>query len=86
MKFSMLPLPNALLLGLIPAFLLAGCGKNDDPIAKADKKDVAVGVPAPGIAETKAIAEEAYIYAFPMIAGAAPMTCGSLRSASSVVR
>jgi hypothetical protein len=29
---------------------------------------VAAGVPAPGIEETKAIAEQAYIYAFPMIA------------------
>ncbi len=38
--------------------VIAGCGKKDDPIAKAEKKDVAKGVAAPGIAETKAIAEE----------------------------
>jgi hypothetical protein len=48
--------------------LVAGCGKSDDTIAKAEKKDVASGVPAPSIADTKAIAEEAYIYAFPMLA------------------
>jgi hypothetical protein len=46
-----------------------GCGKKDDPVAQAEKKDVAKGIAAPGIAETKAIAEEAYIYGFPMIAG-----------------
>jgi len=50
------------------ATLVAGCGKNDDTIVKAEKKDVANGVPAPGITEAKAIAEEAYIYGFPMLA------------------
>ena len=50
------------------ALLVVGCGKKDDAVSKAEKKDVAVGVPAPGIAETKAIAEQAYIYGFPMIA------------------
>ena len=50
------------------ALLVAGCGKKDDPIASAAKKDAATGVPAPGIAETKAITEEAYLYGFPMIA------------------
>ena len=50
------------------ALLIAGCGKKDDSIAQAEKKDVTKGVPTPGIAETKTIAEEAYIYGFPMIA------------------
>jgi len=49
-------------------FLLAGCGKQDDAVKQAAQEDAAVGVPAPGIAEVKAIAEEAYIYGFPMIA------------------
>lgn len=53
---------------LVAAVMVTGCGKKDDAVAKAEKKDVAAGVPAPGIAETKAIAEEAYIYGFPMIA------------------
>ena len=52
----------------IAAALLTGCGKKDDPIAQAEKKDVAAGVSAPGIAETKAIMEEAYVYGFPMVA------------------
>jgi hypothetical protein len=41
----------------IGAFLAAGCGKKDDPVAQAGKSDVAKGVPAPGIAQTRAIAE-----------------------------
>lgn len=47
--------------------LLAGCGKND-AVTQAKKEDAKAGVPAPGIEETRAIAEEAYIYGFPMIA------------------
>ena len=42
----------------IGAALVAACGKPNDPVAQAEKKDVAKGVPAPSIAETKAIAEE----------------------------
>ena len=53
---------------IVSVLMLIGCGKKDDAIAKAEKKDAAPGVPAPSIAETKAIAEEAYIYGFPMIA------------------
>jgi hypothetical protein len=34
--------------------LAAGCGKKDDSVAQAEKKDVAKGIAAPGIAETKA--------------------------------
>ena len=56
-------------LGLaITAALLAGCGKKEDTIAQTEKKEAAAGVPAPGIAETKAIMEEAYVYGFPMVA------------------
>jgi hypothetical protein len=51
------------------AALVAGCGKKDDTISQAEKKDESKGIAAPGIVETKAIAEEAYIYGFPMIAG-----------------
>ena len=53
--------------------LLAGCGKNDDPIAQAEKKDVAKGIAAPGIAETKAIAEEGFIYGLPIVMNYAVM-------------
>ncbi len=47
--------------------LVAGCGKKDDAVAEAAKKDVAAGVPAPGLAEIKAIAEEGFIYGLPIV-------------------
>jgi hypothetical protein len=47
---------------------LAGCSKKEDTIVQAQKADKAAGVAAPGIAETKAIMEEAYVYGFPMVA------------------
>jgi hypothetical protein len=53
--------------------LLAGCGKKDDPITQAEKKDVAKGIAAPGIAETKAIAEEGFIYGLPIVMNYAVM-------------
>ncbi len=53
--------------------LLAGCGSRDDPIAQAAKKDAAKGVSAPGIAETKVIAEEAFIYGLPIVMNYAVM-------------
>jgi hypothetical protein len=43
---------------IVATILAAGCGKHGDPIAQAEKKDAANGIAAPGIAETKAIAEE----------------------------
>jgi len=53
--------------------LIAGCGKTDDPISQAAKKDVAKGIAAPGIAETKAIAEEGFIYGLPLVMNYAVM-------------
>src|SRR5438105_7304384 len=55
------------------AGLIAGCGKKDDPIAQAEKKDVAKGVAAPSIAETKAIAEEGFIFGLPLVMNYAVM-------------
>ena len=52
----------------LAAALLSGCNKSADTITQAAKQDAATGVPIPGIAETKAIMEEAYIYGFPMVA------------------
>jgi hypothetical protein len=45
---------------------IAGCGKKDDSITQAENKDVVERVAAPGIAETKAIAEEGFIYGLPI--------------------
>src|SRR4249920_542599 len=53
--------------------LVAGCGKKDDSVAQAEKKDVAKGIAAPGIAETKAIAEEGFIYGLPIVMNYAVM-------------
>ena len=55
------------------AGLIAGCGKKDDPIAQAEKKDVAKGVAAPSIAATKAIAEEGFIFGLPLVMNYAVM-------------
>ena len=55
------------------ALLLAACGKPDDAISQAARQDQAAGVPAPGIAETKAIAEEAFIYGLPLVTNYAVM-------------
>src|SRR2546423_4838994 len=53
--------------------LAAGCGKKEDSIAQAEKKDLAKGVAAPSIAEVKAIAEEGFIYGLPIVMNYAVM-------------
>ncbi|WP_224788298.1 DUF1254 domain-containing protein [Pseudomonas fluorescens] len=53
--------------------LIAGCNKKEDPIAQAEKKDVAQGIAAPSVTETKAIAEEAFIYGLPIVMNYAVM-------------
>lgn len=50
-----------LLLSIVAAFI--GCGSKNDPITKAEKKDV----DKPGIAEIKSIAEEGFIYGLPIV-------------------
>jgi len=67
----------------IAATLIAGCGKKDDVIAQAEKKDVARGVPAPGIEQTKAIAEEGFIYGLPLVMNYAVMNEFAVDSKSS---
>ena len=64
---------NGMMAVAIASTLLVGCDKKDDTIAQAEKKDVAQGVPAPGIEETKAIAEEAFIYGLPLVMNYAVM-------------
>jgi hypothetical protein len=59
--------------GVFGLSLLAGCEKKDNAISKAEKKDVAKGIAAPGIAETKAIAEEGFIYGLPLVMNYAVM-------------
>jgi hypothetical protein len=62
-----------IVLAAAAATLLAGCAKPADPVAQADKKDAAAGVPAPNLADTKAIAEEGFIYGLPIVMNYAVM-------------
>jgi hypothetical protein len=74
------------LLAVAAALALAGCGKKDDPInqaAQAPAKSAASAASGaasgatkdgrPGIAEVKAIAEEAFIYGLPIVMNYAVM-------------
>lgn len=49
------------------------CKRQADPITQAADADKKAGVPAPGIEETKAIAEEAFIYGLPIVMNYAVM-------------
>ncbi|MGO4396611.1 DUF1254 domain-containing protein [Variovorax sp. M-6] len=53
--------------------LIAGCASKNDPVAQAAKADATKGIAAPSIAETKAIAEEAFIYGLPLVMNYAVM-------------
>ena len=55
------------------AALLMGCAKKDDAINQAEKNDVAQGVPAPSIADTKAIAQEGFVWGLPLVMNYAVM-------------
>ena len=61
-------LRQAALCGAVVAALFAGCGKSDS-ISQAAKMDAT----RPGIAETKAIAEEGFIYGLPIVMNYAVM-------------
>ena len=64
---------KALMVFAVAALALTGCGKKEDAVTQAKKADVAAGVPAPGIAEVKAIAEEGFIYGLPIVMNYAVM-------------
>lgn len=61
------------LCGAIAVPLLAGCNKTGDPISAAEQVDKKAGISVPGIAETKAIAEEGFIYGLPIVMNYAVM-------------
>jgi hypothetical protein len=63
---------SELLAAAIAVTLLASCAKND-AISKAEQADKKAGVVAPGIEETKAIAEEGFIYGLPLVMNYAVM-------------
>ncbi len=55
---------TATLFGALAAILLPACKSKKDPVSEAEKTDMK----RPGIHATRDIAEEAYVYGFPMIA------------------
>ena len=73
----MLPSKRILFVGtlfsIIFATLVTGCDKTNDPVTTADHADKKAGIAAPGIAETKAIAEEAFVYGLPIVMNYAVM-------------
>ena len=68
-----LELKKLAVFGLVAAVLLAACGKKDDAVTQAAKKDVASGVPAPSVEEVKQIAEEGFVYGLPIVMNYAVM-------------
>jgi hypothetical protein len=64
---------TAALFGAVILTLVMGCEKKDDAISQAEKKDAAKSADAPSIAETKAIAEEGFIYGLPIVMNYAVM-------------
>lgn len=58
---------------ILALVLGAAHAKQGDPVSAADKADTQVGVAAPGIEQTKAIAEEAFIYGLPIVMNYAVM-------------
>src|SRR6266576_1989001 len=53
--------------------LIAGCSRKNDAISQADRADRTMGVTALSIEDTKAIAEEGFIYGLPIVMNYAVM-------------
>ena len=51
----------------VTTFALTGCEKKGDVISTAERADKKAGMAAPGIAETKTIAEAGFIYGLPLV-------------------
>jgi hypothetical protein len=66
-------LPKMALAGALVAIALTGCSKSNDPISAAEQADKGTGTSVPGIEETKAIAEEGFIYGLPIVMNYAVM-------------
>lgn len=64
---------NILLASAVSLTFFAGCEKKNDPVSAAAQADKKTGIAVPSIAETKAIAEEAFIYGLPLVMNYAVM-------------
>jgi hypothetical protein len=69
-RHSFLPFALA---SLLTATAFTGCDKKGDAITTAEQADKKAGIAAPGIEETKAIAEEGFIYGLPLVMNYAVM-------------
>ena len=47
--------------------LVAGCGHKNDAVSQAEKQDAINGVRVPSLAETKAIAEDGFVFGLPIV-------------------
>ncbi len=61
------------LAGTITTLAITSCDKKGDPIDTAEKADKKAGMTVPSIEETKAIAEEGFIYGLPIVMNYAVM-------------
>jgi hypothetical protein len=61
------------LASIITLTVLIGCEKKSDSITAAEQADKKAGIAAPGVEETKAIAEEGFIYGLPIVMNYAVM-------------
>ena len=59
--------------GALSLTLFTGCSTRNDAISIAEQADRYSGSPVPGIEETKAIAEEGFIYGLPIVMNYAVM-------------
>jgi len=64
---------TAAFFGLVSATLLSGCNSPGDAVSAAKKADRIAAVKVPGIEETRAIAEEGFIYGLPIVMNYAVM-------------
>jgi hypothetical protein len=51
----------------LSVFLIAGCGSKNDAINQAEKQDAINVIPVPSLAETKAIAQEGFVFGLPTV-------------------
>lgn len=47
--------------------LIGGCGSKNDAVSQAEKQDAINGIPVPSLAETKAIAQEGFVFGLPIV-------------------
>jgi hypothetical protein len=58
---------RAVVCALVLCTVLAGCSHNGDAISQADKQDAINGVPVPNLRDTKAIAQEGFVFGLPIV-------------------